>query len=91
MKIHASFEAKLEKNDTENAWTFVIWSESSTFFGTKGSVKVKGTIDGQPFQSSFMPMGGGVQMLPVKAETRKLIGKDVGDTVQVVLEEKVES
>lgn len=91
MKINVSFEAKMQKGNSEGAWTYVIWPESSTFFGTKGLVKVRGLIDGKPFRASFMAMGEGKQMLPIKAETRKLIGKDVGDTVRIVLEERIES
>jgi hypothetical protein len=37
-----------------------------------------------------MGMGGGQHMLPVKAEIREAIGKDVGDTVTVKLEERVD-
>jgi hypothetical protein len=36
-----------------------------------------------------MARGDGTHMLPVKAEIREVIGKAVGDTVQVVLEERV--
>jgi hypothetical protein len=36
-----------------------------------------------------MAMGDGQHMLPIKAETRKAIGKDVGQTVHIVLEERL--
>ena len=35
------------------------------------------------------PTGGGTHMLPVKAEIRGVIGKDVGETVKVLLEERI--
>ena len=37
-----------------------------------------------------MAMGGGIHMLPIKAEIRQVIGKEAGDTVGVVLEERIE-
>jgi hypothetical protein len=63
--------------------------ESAQFFGTKGLVKVKGTIDGRPFRSSFMALGDGTHKLPVKSDIRKAIGKGEGDTVIVCITERL--
>ncbi len=58
-------------------------------FGTRGLVKIRGAIDGEPFTGALMAQGDGTHRLPVKATLRKTVGKEAGDTVHVRIDERI--
>jgi len=60
------------------------------FFGTRGRVPVRGKINGFPFRSSLMPMGG-CHMMPVNRALCQGAGAKPGDTVDVVMERDEEA
>jgi hypothetical protein len=83
------FDAQLQKGENPGAWTCVVMSDVPTLFGTRGLVKIRGAIDGEPFTGALMAQGDGTHRLPVKAALRKAIGKEAGDTVRVRIDQRI--
>src|SRR4051794_14808162 len=87
--MYKEFEAPLQKGDNPGAWTCVVMDDVAELFGTRGLVKIRGVIDGEPFDGALMAQGDGTHRLPVRAQLRKAIGKEAGDTVHVRIDERI--
>ncbi|MFQ5885503.1 MAG: DUF1905 domain-containing protein, partial [Thermoplasmata archaeon] len=60
--------------------------EVSDAFGIRGNIRVKGTVNGFPFSSTLVPIGGGHHRLYVNTAMREGARVGVGDMVTVVVE-----
>jgi hypothetical protein len=83
-----NFQAILIRPDSPGSWTYLnVPFSIEAAFGSKGQVKVRGTVNGQPFRGSVMPHGDGTHFLVVNKAIRDAAGVTTGDTVSVSMEQ----
>lgn len=84
------FKVKLEGAPASDVAALSAPFDAEKTFGTRARVPVRGTINGYPFRSSLMPMGGCHRMV-VNEALRDGAGVRAGDTVSVVMERDEEA
>ena len=62
---------------------------SAEYLGTRGLIRIRGRIEGEPFHGSFTALGDGTHKLAVPADVRARIGKQARDTVTIHLDERL--
>jgi hypothetical protein len=81
------FTAELYRPDGVGTWVYLtVPFDAGETFGSRGQIRVRGTVNGAAFRSSLMPHGNGKHYLVVGAELRAEAAADVGDPVQVKIE-----
>jgi hypothetical protein len=80
-----SFSAVIEDAGKGGAYVTVPFDVEKEY--GKKRVKVAATFDGEPYRGSLVRMGGLCHILGLQKAIRAKIGKSVGDTVEVTVEE----
>jgi hypothetical protein len=79
------FKAKIEGKEVGVVAAITPPVDVREFYGTRGRVPVRGTINGYPYRSSLSPCGAR-HMMPVNKLLRAGAGAEPGDMVDVVME-----
>src|SRR5689334_22309112 len=78
------------KMGEKSSWTYIEISKDQANKlkpDNKKSFRVKGSFDNYKFEKvAMLPMGDGKFIIPLKGPVRKVLGKEAGATLKVVLE-----
>jgi hypothetical protein len=87
------FTARMQrygKNGEKSAWTYIVVTKAQANKlkpDTKKSFRVKGSFDDYKFEKvALLPAGDGDFIIPIKTPIRKMLGKEEGSTIKVVLQ-----
>ena len=81
-----NFEARLHRPEGAGTWTyFDIPFNVLAVFGSKGQVRVRGSLNGHAFRGLAMPHGDGTHYVVVNKANRDVIGVSAGGRVKVRL------
>ncbi|SHK96623.1 DUF1905 domain-containing protein [Hymenobacter psychrotolerans] len=83
-----TFDAELQTHPRGGSFCLVPAAVTAAL-GTRGQLRVRGTLNGYPFSSSMAPMGGGQHALLVHKATRETLGLVPGGTVHVTLAQDI--
>ncbi len=87
MNAKFEFDAEIKKvPDIDGAYVEIPFDVKITF--GKGRVPVNATFDDVPYQGSLVRMGTPCHIIGIRKDIRQQIGKQPGDTVHVVIEER---
>ena len=83
-----TFKATIEDAGGGGAFVRIPFDVEAAF--GKKRVKIKATIEGEPYRGTLMRMGEPCYILGILKNIREKIGRDFGDEVEVMLEEDLE-
>lgn len=83
--LDITFTATLGRARDGDTWICVQLPDSAKIFGTRGLVKVSGTLNRHPFDGAFMALGDGTHKLPISTAVRRATGTAEGDEVTIHL------
>src|SRR4030042_3107293 len=82
------FRAVIEDAGGGGSYVNIPFDVEKTF--GKKRVKIKASIEGEPYRGTLVRMGEPQHMLPVLKEIRERIGKNFGDEIESEIEEDLE-